>query len=157
MKLTSSFSLEISSLTISLFVHATEDSIRLTEAIKTIFGLDDRDLKIQQLTGYHGNEILSVSAHLVGKAAMNVFKNLLNQIDQGDKVRLTSELEKHMDEHDALFLRIEKDSMVQRNSSKLRLGEEESVRIKAKPKNRFGGHGPMVEEYRRMISESDEI
>ncbi len=52
-----------------------------------------------------------------------------------------------MDEHDALYLRIDRQSI----DRELVISDEEPIRVKLKPKFRVGGRASMKEGYGEMI------
>ena len=103
----------------------------------------------EKILGYYGNEMLSVKAHIIGGRAQEVAHLLLNSLSKNAKSLLISEIEKSMDEHDSLYLRLDRQSL---NDQNISFADEEPIRIKLKPKGRFGGRASMKQEYVDLIS-----
>jgi len=139
--------LEFASVTVSFFVHSTEDSERLLSLISEKLGLAPEELKTESVEGYYGNAIVSVKAHITGKRAREVALGILRSLSKRAKQQILSELKKSMDEHDALYLRIDRQSI----NREIALSDEEPIRVKLKPKFRVGGHNSMKEGYEELI------
>ncbi len=147
-------SLFISSVTISFFIHATEDQSRVMERISKILGVAENEMEWESLSGYYGNAIIYAKAHLTGDQAAETFKQILNKLDCSSKKKLISELGTYVDEHDSLYLRVDKEILMDLGQEKeLALGEDEAIRIKIKPKNRWGGQKALLDSYKRVIEE----
>jgi RNA binding exosome subunit len=140
--------LNISSVTLSFFVHATEDEDRLLLEVQKAFGLEPNEILREEIEGYFGNTIVSVKAHLVGKRAQEVGERFGIMLSSAAKKSLVSELERSVDEHDSLFLRIDRQRL---NEDTIYLSDEEPIRIKIKPGVRSGGRKKMLEKYEELI------
>ncbi len=146
--------LSFSSVAISFFIHSTEDESRVVAGICEALRLDRSELLEQKLTGYHGNEIISLNAHLTGDRANVVAFHLLSSLESNGRSRLKDDLESHVDEHDSFFIRIDKEGVGTNGS--LLLGEEEAIRIKLKPKHRSISRAQMLEIYRNCLLDASE-
>ncbi|MDG6907599.1 MAG: hypothetical protein JRN20_17645 [Nitrososphaerota archaeon] len=138
---------EFSSVTVSFFVHATEDAERLISAVSSRLGLEAGDLQQETVEGYHGNQIISAKAHVIGQRALVLGNRLLQDLSTKSKKRLISELEKSMDEHDALYLRLDRQTI----NNELAFSDEEPIRVKLKPKLRVGGRTAVKKGYLELI------
>jgi RNA binding exosome subunit len=141
--------LSFSSVAISFFIHSTEDASRVIARVREALRLDKSELMEQRLTGYHGNEILSLNAHLIGDRANEIAFHLLSSIESNSRLRLKDDLESHLDEHDSFFIRLDKEGIA--SNGTLLLGEEEAIRIKLKPKHRSTSRAEMLEIYRKCL------
>ena len=141
--------LDFSSVTVSFFVHSTEDEDRLMELVKNRLGIDETEITEEKITGYFGNEMTSVRAHIIGKRAQVVASQIFELLSKPARVTILSEIEKSLDEHDSLYLRLDRQSL---KDDFLSVSDEEPIRIKLKPKNRFGGRVSMMQEYKELIA-----
>lgn len=139
--------LDFSSVTLSFFVHATEDEERLKATVLGSFKISDQDTTRKDLAGHYGNRLAYVKAHIIGERASEISRMILSRLDQSCKPSLISELEKYLDEHDALYLRLDRQEM----PGRFILGEDEPIRIKLKPKVRMRDRKSMIEAYAEMI------
>ena len=97
--------------------------------------------------GITGIQLFLLEAHIIGKRRPGVATLILRDLSKGAKKQVLSELDKSMDEHDSLYLRIDRQSIVR----ELTLSDEEPVRVKLKPKFRVGGRVSMKASYEEMI------
>lgn len=139
--------LEFASVTVSFFVHSTEDSESLLSIISDKLGLAPEELHTERVDGYYGNPIVSVKAHVTGRRAREIALGILRNLSKRAKQQIMSELDKSMDEHDALYLRIDRQSI----NREIALSDEQPIRVKLKPKYRAGGHNSMKESYEELI------
>lgn len=123
---------EISSVTISLFVHATEDVDRILKDLFRAFDLRQEDVVCESVEGHFGNMITSVKAHAIGENAKLVVRSLISRLSDRARSSIVAELGKSLDEHDSLYLRFDRQSL----HHKLELGDDEPIRVKLKPKHR---------------------
>jgi RNA binding exosome subunit len=140
--------LDFSSITISFFIHSTEDADRLKKLAMERLGLDSSELNVEKITGHFGNEILSVRAHVIGERAQAVATRIIEQLSKTARDSIRNEIGKALDEHDSLYLRLDRQSL---QDPLLSLSDEEPIRIKLKPKGRFGGRQTMKREYEELI------
>lgn len=141
---------EFASVTISFFVHATEDEPRLIELVSRELGVPQSEMQIEPLKGHYGNALTSVRAHVIGRAAGEISKYILTTLDVETKRALSREIDRNMDEHEALYIRLDRQLL----SRRFTLGYDEPIRIKLKPKNRFGERGTVRETYRELLGKS---
>lgn len=139
--------MEFSSVTVSYLVHATEDAVRLEGKIEEVLGIRKEEFQFDRTEGHYGNEVIFAKAHLIGSRAKEVSGVILSKIDTASRKALSGRLELSVDEHDALYLRLDRQSL----GDKLKVSDEEPIRIKMKPKFRFGGRDKMIEEYRATL------
>ena len=125
-------SLVISSATISFIVHTTEDSEKLITTVSDCFRLHGEEISKQELEGHFGNKMFYIKTHLTGERADRVSRMLLSKLQFSSKKRLMTDLEKYLNEHDALYLRIDRQSLPE----ELVLGDDEAILVKLKPKLR---------------------
>ncbi|MHB8568275.1 MAG: RNA-binding domain-containing protein [Nitrososphaerales archaeon] len=135
--------LQFSSVTIMYLIHATEDSDRLEKAVCAIFGIETSDIASEKLGGYYGNELLMARAHIVGKRASEIVSRIADRLTESTRKEITARISSSMDEHDALYLRFDRQKILEGLSD----SDDEPIRIKIKPKIRFGGCEAMKEAY----------
>ena len=120
----------IQSLTVSYILHATEDEKTVLNAVRNLVS-GGAEPAVEELEGHFGNRIAHVSFHLTGDAADEAFSRVVWSLSEDAKAELMRTISSHIDEHSALFLRLDKQSVV---SGKLLLGETDPVRVKVKPR-----------------------
>jgi len=140
--------LEFSSISVAFLAHSTEDHERLMKLVMDKLGILENEVTSEKIEGYFGNEILSVKAHVIGPRAQIVTTAILSRLSRNSRLLLMSELEKSIDEHDSLYLRIDRQML---ETDEIYLSDEEPIRVKVKPKNRFGGHAFMKRQYEELI------
>jgi RNA binding exosome subunit len=138
---------EFASVTISFFIHSTEDPDSLISNVSERLRLASGDLQTETVEGHYGNTIICAKAHITGRRAQEVAVTVLHDLSRDAKSKVLLEMEKSMDEHDALFLRIDR----QRIDREINLSDEEPIRVKLKPKFRSGGRVSMKERYQELI------
>ncbi len=140
--------LEFSSVTVSFFVHSTEDEPRLLETVQARLGIQEEEMKKEKILGYFGNEIVSVRAHIIGQRTQTISDLIFSSLSKTARTLLLSEIDKSLDEHDSLYLRLDRQSL---SDPEISLSDDEPIRVKLKPKSRFGGRSSMKEEYEELI------
>ncbi|MGI0080186.1 MAG: RNA-binding domain-containing protein, partial [Nitrososphaerales archaeon] len=133
--------------TVSFLVHATEDEGRLLQNVVDSFGISKEGTVKEYLEGHYGNSLTHFTVHVTGERATEISSMILSRLDQSSKKALVAELEKYLDEHDALYLRLDRQELPE----KFLLGDDEPIRTKLKPKSRRGGRQSMIEAYTGMI------
>jgi len=133
------FQLQISSVTLSYFVHSTEDAARLNQAVCEALGIFEIEISKEPLKGHYGNSLDFIKAHLTSNRAESVVSRIFSGLTESSREELLTHLDSSMDEHDALYLRLDRQSI----ESGLSLSDQEPIRIKIKPKFRRGGHESM--------------
>ncbi len=99
------------------------------------------------LEGHYGNKLLLVKAHIIGDSATEISRAILLRLGGESKSMLLSQLERYLDEHDALYIRLNR----QRIPEQLSLTDDESIRIKLKPRSRILNRKAMLQKYSEMI------
>ena len=132
---------------VSFHLHATEDDERCLSIFSKTLEIDPRDFTKSVLEGHYGNEVKRYVAHLTGEVADRWAKNLLLKIDESDRRRIAAEVDKHLDEHGKLYLRLDKQSLAE---GLVRLGAEDVVRVKLKPRLKWN-IGKMGEDYAELL------
>jgi len=120
----------IQSVEVTYLVHATEDPRKMEQALSRLLGAETAP-DLERLEGHFGNEILRARLHLVGDEAGRAFESLASRIPRGVKEEVLGDLHSHLDEHAALFLRFDKQSLV---SGSVAMGSADAVRVKVKPR-----------------------
>jgi RNA binding exosome subunit len=139
--------MQFSSVAISFFIQSTEDTERLVNEVAQALKLELNELSKEELEGHNGNQLFLVKAHLTSKRANEVVETIAKGLSALARRQLRDILENSMDEHDALFLRFDRQSITQR----LYLGEEEPIRVKIKPRFRQGGRQAMIDSYTEAL------
>ncbi len=93
--------------------------------------VDPLDFTKTVLEGHYGNEVKRYVIHLTGRRADEWGKQLLQKMDEADRRRIANEVEKYLDEHGKLYLRLDKQSLI---DGVIRAGVEDVVRVKLKPR-----------------------
>jgi RNA binding exosome subunit len=137
-----------SSVQISFIVHASEREASVVDKVTEMLIIPRDSLQRLQLEGYYGNPIIRYSAHLTDRQKIMPFvSNLFTKMTEGDKHLLKAELTRYVDEHEALHLRIDKQSLF---DGKIVLSQQDSVKIKLKPKMRYPGTG-LIQLYSEVL------
>lgn len=120
----------IQSVEITYLVHATEDQEKVSGAVAKLFApLSGPEL--EHLEGHFGNAIIRARLHLTGEEAAKAFGNLVGSMPRGLRKRVVDDVASFLDEHSALFIRLDKQALV---SGSLALGSGDSIRVKVKPR-----------------------
>jgi RNA binding exosome subunit len=136
----------IQSVEVTYFVHATEDQGKIGEAVARLLG-QEPDGETEVLEGHFGNQILRARVHLTGEDAGSAFNRLVDSFPAGVLQQVLTELESHLDEHSAFFVRLDKQSLV---SGTVSLGTSDPIRVKVKPRA-FLIRGGAVSFYSRLL------
>lgn len=111
-------------------VHATEDGEKIGGAVARLFGASAPP-RVERLEGHFGNEILKARVHLTGEEAARATRSLFSALPGAVKAAIVADLDRFVDEHSALFLRLDKQALV---TGSLALGSGDPVRVKVKPR-----------------------
>lgn len=123
----------VQSVEVSYLVHATEDIAKLSEAVYAMLSVPSKPEE-EKLEGHHGNPITRVRYHITGDEAALVLDRIAARLAGETKIVLRNDLEELLDEHSALYLRFDKQRLVQ---GALQEGTGDAVRVKVKLR---GGH-----------------
>ncbi len=122
--------LPIASVEVTYLIHATEDERKVEAAVGRLLG-GAQAFERAALDGHFGNQIVRTRAHLTGDAAASAFRHLVTSLPPGVRGALARELGAYVDEHSALYLRLDKQRLV---SGSPELGTTDAVRVKVKPR-----------------------
>ena len=137
---------EVQSVEVSCLIQSTEDEEKVKERIQRYLGIVERPEE-EALEGHFGNRILHVRWHLVGDEAWGCFQTLLSLLGNRGKEELLGSLTAHLDEHRALYLRLDKQSLM--NGAGV-ISETDPVRIRVKPRS-FLIRGSPESFYERLM------
>ncbi len=111
------------------------------------FGIKEEHLREENLEGHYGNSLVSAKAHIVGESATMIARAVLSRLGNASKMILLAQLDRYLDEHDALYLRLDRQGIPEQ----LLLTDDEPIRIKLKPRFRIRDRKTMLGEYARLI------
>jgi RNA binding exosome subunit len=120
----------IQSVEATYLVHATEDAEKVGGAVAKLLGAASEPV-VESLEGHFGNRILRGRLHLTGEEAARAFESLVALMPQGMRDEVVADIGPYLDEHSALFLRLDKQKLV---SGSVALGTGDAVRLKVKPR-----------------------
>lgn len=120
----------IASIEVAYLIHATEDEGKVESCLVKLLGVPFIPEK-DELQGHFGNPIVRARIHLTGDEANSVFGNIISALPSGVRREVAVSLEAHLDEHMALYLRLDKQRLV---GGSVALGDDDAVRIKIKPR-----------------------
>lgn len=132
---------------VSFHLHATEDEERCLLIFSNTLDINPLDFTKTVLEGHYGNEVKRYVIHLTGRKADEWAKQLLMKMDELDRRRIANEIEKYLDEHGKLYLRLDKQSLIE---GSIRAGFEDVVRVKLKPRLIWNRRG-MREDYVELL------
>jgi hypothetical protein len=137
-------SLSLAGVQVSFLVHATEDEDRIVEAVEAGLGVERGLFAVSVLEGHHGNPIKRYEARLKGREAKRFLERLAEGIGGSVRDRLTLGLQDYLDDKGTLYLRFDKQALVE---GRLELGGE-GIRVRVKPK---GGRRELAEQGFRAL------
>jgi len=111
---------------IQVIIHATEDSKKVFDSFKQIFGVDEGDFTMQKLQGHYDNPIALVNGKIKKKKAALFVKNLISNITKKDINEIVEDLENRCD-GSGLYMRISKQSLVE---GKIQPAADDPIKIK---------------------------
>lgn len=119
----------------------------MLSSVSAKLGLAKTDFELGEVQGHFGNKIVTVKAHVTGTRAQDIASDMLMNLSKGARAQTLEDLGKTIDEHDALYLRIDRQSI----DWVIALSDQEPIRVKLKPKIR-GSRKSMREGYKELIS-----
>ncbi|MGA2199004.1 MAG: RNA-binding domain-containing protein [Nitrososphaerales archaeon] len=137
---------EIQALEISCFVQATEDGGRVRDSIQRTLGVQLAPEE-EDLEGYFGNSIINLTWHLTGEQAWTSFQALMSALGKDGRKELMRELDAYLDEHGALYIRLNKQTLVSGIAS---FSSSDPVRVRVKPRS-FMMKGHPGQFYERIM------
>ncbi len=136
----------IQSVEVSYLVHATEDPEKLGEAVRRVLGVSSPP-ETEELEGHFGNKIVNTRHHLTGDSASSTLSSLVGSLSAEARSEVLRNLRLMMDEHGALYLRLDKQSFF---AGKLALAQGNVVRVRVKPRL-FKVRGGVEEFFRDVL------
>jgi RNA binding exosome subunit len=140
---------EIQSVEVSFFIQATEDEERVRGNVGRFLGIAQVPEE-DELEGHFGNRILHVRWHLTGEEAWGCFRTLLSVLGGDGRKELLANLAFHLDEHRALYLRLNKQALMDGVGV---ISDADPVRIRIKPRS-FMMRGSPESFYERLMEQS---
>ena len=120
----------IQSLDVSCILHETEDTDRVSAAVRELVG-EETPLELEELEGHFGNSIRKLSLHLHGEEATRAFSRLTAMMPDGLRKSVAGNIDSLVDEHSSLYLRFDKQRLVK---GEMAAGHDDAVRLKVKPR-----------------------
>jgi len=136
----------VQSVVVSYFLHATEDSAKLSAAVSAMFSVTTQPNE-ERMEGHHGNPIILVRYHLTGDAAAGVLGRISAELGTETKQRMAKSLGGLLDEHSDLYLRFDKQRLVE---GSLEEGTADPVRVRVKLRG-YLVRGDIAEFYSRLL------
>ncbi len=123
---------QIQSVEVSYLVHATEDRNKILSAVVALFGFMGEE-KAEVLEGHFGNVIVHVQHQITGEEAERAFSAMVTKMPSSVRNRLKDEMGKYLDEHSALYVRLDKQRLL---AGELTFADSDAVRVRVKPRLR---------------------
>lgn len=140
--------LKLSSATISVILHATEDKERLTSKIVEVLGLNSTKFDEIKSEGHWGNEIRLLNLCLKQTEAEQLIRKILLLLEELDQNKLPPYLEESVDEKNSLYVRIDKQKLF---SGRIAFSDHDPIRIKFRLFKTFK-QGDNTTNYRELLS-----
>ena len=119
----------VKSAEISVFAHATEDEVKVQQAIKRIAPYE-HIFEVQRLSGHYEDPIILITSKTTKKKEANdLLANIIKKLSTLDRQTLLDELPNHVDPSGNLYLRLDKQRAY---NGKVTLHENDPIRIKIK-------------------------
>jgi RNA binding exosome subunit len=122
----------VQSLEVSYFVQMTEDEEKVRRAVVDLVGGEPPEDR-QEAEGHHGNKIVWVRVHLTGDEAETALLRIVSRVDADGRKTILRDLRDTLDEHDALYLRLNKQVLVMGGGAVL--ASSDPIRVKVKPRS----------------------
>jgi RNA binding exosome subunit len=120
----------VQSVEVTYLVHATEDAGKIEGAVARLLGQSETP-ETESLMGHFGNVIIRARLHLTGARAGAAFEHILASMPRETADGIASDIAPYLDEHAALYLRLDKQRLV---SGIVSIGPGDPVRVKIKPR-----------------------
>jgi len=115
---------------VSYLVHSTEDQERIEATVTAQLGLLGEVIR-EEMEGHFGNKIVRIRHHMTGENAGRAFSAVVSKMSPALKGKLRSQVAKHLDEHSAFYVRLDKQGLME---GRLELADSDPVRIRVKPR-----------------------
>lgn len=136
----------IQSVEVTYLIHETEDPEKLGRAAAGLVGAGSVP-EAEPLEGHFGNKITRARVHVVGDEAESAARKVFGAMSEELRQEILSGIGAFVDEHSALYLRFDKQLLVQ---GTLALGTGDPVRVKVKPRL-FQAKGSAPDLYARLL------
>ena len=110
---------------INLILHATENENKVLESLENVFGVEQKDFQIEQVTGNFNNPKLLITSKLKKKNAENFIKVFFSKMKKDDFEEVFENVENYVTSS-GLNLRISKQKLVSEN---LTMSKEDAIKI----------------------------
>jgi len=137
---------------ISCIVYATEDFDKVSNAIKNLF--PDKlkgkiNLTKKKFSGYYGNPISTLTTEIKDSDSTELFLiNLSGKFSNEDKIELTEEFNKHLDNDGNLYLRLDKQAVY---LNMVQLNQHGTIKVRISIKKSKRTPKESLKEYYRRI------
>ncbi len=121
----------LASVDIEFFIHATEDEAKVLKTVSETLRIPQDAFGRTVLEGHFGNPIIIFKAHPTGREADTFVEKLTRFLIDTEKKKLILNMLSQIDEHGALYLRVDKQSLF---TNRLTQSQVDVVRIKIKPR-----------------------
>ncbi|BFH73509.1 RNA-binding domain-containing protein [Sulfurisphaera javensis] len=117
--------MKLSSLSITIFCHETENRDKIILALSDFFGtlLNSSEIHETKAEGHYGNKIEIIEYRISGKIANEMANKVFNSFDYADLILLLSTLDERM-EGNKLHLRIDKQRLIAEKKISLKDGDD---------------------------------
>jgi|TARA_B100001741_G_C16026404_1_gene357838 RNA binding exosome subunit len=110
---------------INLILHATENEKKVLESLEKVFGIEQKNFQVEQVSGHFDNPILLISSKLKKKNAQNFIKLLFSKMKKNDFEEVFENVEDYVTSS-GLNLRISKQKLIVEN---LTISKEDAIKI----------------------------
>jgi RNA binding exosome subunit len=143
--------LKFSAAEVNLVLHATEDSSKVLQSIQDVLSVPSERFSVSPSEGHYKNKILMLKAMLSSQEAGELARRIMSLLNSSDRERLSSSLPDYSDEKGNLYLRLDKQRIIQ---GKVSLSETDAIRIRFRPVKRYRPSGN-IESYRGLLSSTE--
>ncbi len=134
-----------------MVLHATEDSNKVLQSIQDVLSVPSERFSVSPSEGHYKNKILMLKAMLSSQEAGELARRIMSLLNSSDRERLSSSLPDYSDEKGNLYLRLDKQRIIQ---GKVSLSETDAIRIRFRPVKRYRPSGN-IESYRGLLSSTE--
>ncbi len=143
--------LKFSSAEVNLVLHATEDGGKVLQSIQDVLLIPLERFSISPSEGHYKNKILMLRALLSSQEAGELAFCIMSLLNSSDREHLSSSLSEYSDEKGNLYLRLDKQRILQ---GKVSLSETDAIKVRFRPIKRYRPSGNL-ESYRGLLSSTE--
>ena len=110
---------------INLILHATENEKKILEKLEDVFGIEQENFQIEEISGHFNNPIILISSKLKKKSAENFVKVFFSKIKKTDFQEIFDNVEDYVISS-GLSLRISKQKLI---SEVVTISKEDAIKI----------------------------